>query len=241
MIFDSPTPHLVLDDVAFAWPGGVRLERVRMTVQRGDFCLLTGPSGTGKSTLLRLLTRLETPDAGRLFYDGKPLESLDPTRLRRSMALVAQEPYMGGGSVREALLLPYGFAANADLPRPEEAALREQLDRLHLADVRLEATAESLSLGQRQRVALARQLLLQPAMLLLDEPTSALDAESRRLVEHSLEAAHADGVTVIMITHTDYRPACAHRVFVLQHGELVEQDAPDASARTGNATMEAHA
>lgn len=221
--------HLQLEDVSFRWPGGRGFDGIHMNVEQGEFVLLTGPSGEGKSTLLRLLVRFEEPQRGRILYQGTLLREWMPEHLRRGMALVQQTPVMGGVTVRDALCLPFTFAANVGLPSPSDMILRERLEAVQLGDMALTAAADSLSLGQKQRVALARALLLNPATLLLDEPTSALDAQSRKAVEAQVEAANAAGATIIMITHTEYRPPCAARKFILRGGQLHEEAQNDHS------------
>lgn len=233
--------HIVLEDITFHWPvaagadaaSSAGFSRISCTLGRGEFAVLSGPSGQGKSTLLRLLVRFEEPQAGRIVLAGQDIRELPPAQLRRRVALVQQSPVMGAPSVREALLLPFTFGHNADRPCPDAVALRAGLDAVRLEAVSLDADAASLSLGQKQRVALARTMLLQPEILLLDEPTSALDAESRQAVEAEVEAVNAAGTTVIMITHTDYRPACAVREWHLRDGRLTEATPAPALHREG--------
>lgn len=218
--------HIVFEDVSFHWPQsdgtGAGFSGVCCAVQRGEFAVLTGPSGQGKSTLLRLLVRFEEVQQGRICLAGQDVRDYAPELLRRRVGLVQQSPVMGAPSVRTALLLPFTFGHNADMPHPDDVQLRTSLDAVRLEGVSLDAESESLSLGQKQRVALARTLLLQPEVLLLDEPTSALDIESRQAVEAEVEAVHRNGTTVIMVTHTDYRPACAVREWHLRDGCLSE-------------------
>ncbi len=215
-------PHLLLEGVSFAWPEGVALRNVHAVIERGGFYLLSGPSGSGKSTLLRLIVRLETPHQGRIVLNGTDIQQITPTLLRRQVALVSQEPRMGAVTVQDALLLPFTFAINADLVQPDEAAMREVLDLVHLEHVGLKMTADTLSLGVRQRVALARTLLLKPSVWLLDEPTSALDQENKQLVEQVIENANSHGITIVMITHTGYTPARPHTVWKLSDGCIEE-------------------
>lgn len=194
----------------------------------GDFLLLSGPSGAGKSSFLRLLVRFEAPSSGAISYNGLDICLIPPIVLRRSIALLPQSPIMGGQTLRQALLLPFCFRANSSEgnPLPDDASLSALLHKLELGNQSLDTVATDLSLGQQQRVALARILLLSPHVLLVDEPTSALDAESRRCVEHCLEELNASGTTIMMITHTDYRPPHSPRPvrrLVLDKGLLHEQ------------------
>lgn len=192
----------------FAWPDGtVCLSGVELSIRGGEFVLLKGPSGGGKSTLLRVLSRLERPDSGTFDYMGASVGAVAPERYRREVCLIQQTPTVVAGDVKTNLLLPFSFAANHDLAPPDDAALRQGLDSLLLSDVPLDRAAKSLSVGQRQRLCLLRAMLLSPRALLLDEPTSALDPESRRVVEDTAERLCKDeGVTVILVSHNDYEP-----------------------------------
>jgi len=198
-----------LDSLDFAWPDGTAcLTGIDLDVESGDFVLLKGPSGGGKSTLLRILARLERPTGGSLEYMGAPAGAVSPERYRREVCLIQQTPQVVAASVRENLLLPFTFRANQDMARPDDAALRRELDGLLLSGVSLDAGAKTLSVGQRQRLCLVRAMLLSPRVLLLDEPTSALDPESRGLVEAEAERLCSEkGITVIWVSHNDYVPA----------------------------------
>jgi len=200
--------HLALERVRFAHPGGrTVLEDADFTAERGSFTVLRGPSGAGKSTLLRLLCRLEEPQAGRVLLDGADIRAMAPAALRRRVAYLQQTPVVVAGSVRDNLLLPFSFKANAGLPRPDDARLRQGLAGLSAADVPLEQEAATLSVGQRQRLCLARALLTGPEALLLDEPTSALDPDSAAAVLAAAEDICLDrGVSVVLVSHTEFTP-----------------------------------
>lgn len=199
---------LELAGVDFGYPGGAKcLSEVTLAVGAGEFVLVRGPSGGGKSTLLRLLARLESPACGTVRYRGQDVSTLPAPEYRRAVCLIQQTPTVVSGTVRENLLLPYGFQANRELAPPGDDALRTGLDGLLLAGIGLDASAKGLSVGQRQRLCLLRAMLLSPRVLLMDEPTSALDPESRTVVEDAAEGACREaGVTVVMVCHGDYQP-----------------------------------
>ncbi|MFK4763847.1 ATP-binding cassette domain-containing protein [Desulfobaculum sp. SPO524] len=201
-------PVFSFESVTFTHPGnGPCLSGASLDIPRGAFVLVGGPSGSGKSTMLRLMNRLLEPEAGRILYRGKPLDSYAPPRLRREVATVGQVPALVPGTVRENLLLPFSFKVNTELYPPRDEELEGWLSRMLLDGVRLEAKVSGLSVGQRQRLCLIRTMLLGPRVILMDEPTSALDPESREVVERTAEDLCADGrVTVIMVTHLDVAP-----------------------------------
>lgn len=198
---------LRLHAVTFAYPDAHPvLENADLTIGAGEFLLVRGASGTGKSTLLRLLCRLELPVSGHLSLDETPYEDIDPTMLRRRVAHVQQTPTLIQGAVRDNLLLPYRLEANADLPVPDEAAMRAAMDDFLLESVHLGHNAAELSVGQAQRVCLLRTLLLSPEVLLMDEPTSALDPDSARVVLDAARKQHDRGTTVVLVSHSETVP-----------------------------------
>ena len=157
---------------------------------------VVGPSGVGKSTLLRLLNRLADPDRGVVRFHGRDLCGLDVLELRRQVALVAQLPALMDGTVAEAVALGVRLAGRPPVD------VEELLSLAGLAAEFTERAAGRLSVGEQQRVMLARALALGPQVLLLDEPTSALDADARSAVEQTLlDLRRRLGVSIVVVTH----------------------------------------
>lgn len=169
--------------------GGVSIVRgASLEVAAGERVALLGPSGAGKTALLRGVAALETDWSGRLSWDGETLAAMGPRRWRRRVVLVAQRPAMFPGTVADNV----AFAARYHGLRPEVA------NWLDLLDLPADRAADALSEGEKQRVALARALAVQPAVLLLDEPTSALDPARVERVEHLLAEVEA---ALVLVTH----------------------------------------
>lgn len=146
---------------------------------------MVGPSGSGKTTLLRLLNRLDDPDGGQVLVDGRDVRDYDVLELRRRVQLVGQVPVPFAGSV----------AGNIG------PGWEEQLERVGLAPALAGRPADVLSVGEAQRMCLARALARQPDCLVLDEPTSALDTESKAGIERLVRSLADGGLTVVMVTH----------------------------------------
>jgi putative ABC transport system ATP-binding protein len=224
-------PLIGLRDVAFGYGGDDVLRGVTAEVRRGDFIVVRGPSGGGKSTLLRLLARLEVPRSGALFCDGAPYDDIPATVLRRRIAYLQQLPVILPGSVRENLLLSCRFA-QPPTPTPGDVELRAQLERARLGSVDLEAPAEALSVGQKQRLAFIRLLLMRPEAMLLDEPVASLDLESAAILHAWMAELHArSDVTLLLVSHaqTDDLPPGARR-WLVDRGTVTEEVADRSAA-----------
>ena len=168
---------------------------------------IIGPSGAGKTTLLRLLNRLDDPDAGAVRLDGADVRTYDVLALRRRVQYVGQVPVTFPGTVADNLCA--AGAAEAD-----HGAL---LERVGLPGEVLRREADRLSVGEAQRLCLARSLAVGPEVLVLDEPTSALDSRSKAGVEALVAALAADGLTVVMVSHDQRQTeALADHVIELQ-------------------------
>jgi len=162
--------------------------------------IIIGPSGVGKSTLLRLINRMDEPSSGLILYAGKDIKDIPILELRRKIGMVFQVPIVFEGSVRDNLTLPYHLKISKSLPGDGE--LEDCLRLSGLAANVLSRQAARLSVGEKQRLNIARALVCSPEVLLLDEPTSALDPESARSLISSVRSLNRDmGITVIMVTH----------------------------------------
>jgi ABC-type methionine transport system ATPase subunit len=174
---------------------------------------VVGPSGAGKSTLLRAINRLIEPTAGEVYLDGEPTSGIDPLDLRRRVGMVFQIPALFGATVEEATLYGARLAGReADAGRLLEMA---GLDASFAGKDPL-----TLSVGEQQRVSIARALALGPEALLMDEPTSALDEAARRRVEELIRDLNASlGLTIVVVSHDlDQVSRVAHRVVALAGG-----------------------
>jgi putative ABC transport system ATP-binding protein len=188
-------------------------------VMPGELLGVVGASGSGKSSLLRLLNRLDEPTAGTVFLDGEDYRQLPPRELRRRVGMVTQRPYLFPGDV--ASNLRFGPAQRGESVSDNEIA--SLLERVGLPGFASQ-NVSVLSGGEQQRVSLARTLANQPEVLLLDEPTSALDESSKLGVEElvvSLVSGH--GLTCVMVTHDrDQARRMCRRVILLEAGRLVQ-------------------
>jgi subfamily B ATP-binding cassette protein MsbA len=221
---DRARGDLVFDDVSVTIDGVDRpvLDRISLQVRAGESLALVGPSGAGKTTLMRLVPRLIEPTHGRILLDGVPLRDWSLHSLREQIAYVGQD----------VVLLNDSIGANVSFGAPlDEARAWAALDAAALGDfVRglpdgLDATVghngSQLSGGQRQRLSIARALYRDAPILILDEATSALDAESERLVQQAIDRL-MQGRTTIVIAHRLATIAHCHRIAVLDQGRLVE-------------------
>jgi ABC-type multidrug transport system fused ATPase/permease subunit len=199
------------------------LDHFSLSARPGEVVAIVGPSGSGKSTIADLLLRLLDPDGGEIRLDGVSLRALKLDDLRRRVALVDQEPCMLHASIAENIRYAQPDATDAQLKTAARlAALDRFIDALPDGyDTIVGERGLALSAGERQRIALARAFLVDPAVLVLDEPTAALDAVTERQVVEGYEAVMR-GRTTIVITHRLDVAARADRTIVLG-GERVAE------------------
>lgn len=194
----------------------------------GQVVALVGPSGGGKSTVVKLIEYFYNLTSGRILLGGRDLRELDPSWFRKHISLVNQEPVLFACSIKDNICYGKEDATQLEI---EEAAKQANAHDFITAfeegyDTMVGERGVRLSGGQKQRIAIARALLLNPDILLLDEATSALDAESEHLVKEAIDRA-MKGRTVIVIAHRLSTVRNASKVIVIEKGSLVEQGTHD--------------
>ena len=208
------------DQVSFRRGETLVLDSLTFAVEEGATCV-AGPSGAGKSTLLRLLNRLADPGRGTVRYRNRDVREYDVLALRREVGLVPQLPALLDGSVA----MNVGFGARL-AGRP--ADVRGALNLAGLDDSFADRAARRLSVGEQQRVMLARALVLEPRVLLLDEPTAALDERSKSAVERTLLDLRARlSLSFVFVTHElAQAERLADRTLWLEGGQIMAASAP---------------
>jgi putative ABC transport system ATP-binding protein len=190
------------------------LKGIDADVPEDNITAVVGPSGAGKSTLLRAINRLIEPTAGEVYLDGEPTSAMNPLELRRRVGMVFQLPALFGATVEEATLYGARLAgrSNTDAGRLLEMA--------GLGTTFKDKAPQSLSVGEQQRVSIARALALEPEALLMDEPTSALDEAARRRIEDLVRELNASlGLTIVLVSHDlDQVGRVADRIVLLAGG-----------------------
>jgi ATP-binding cassette subfamily B protein len=214
---------LRFEGVSFTFEGGERpaLMDVDLSVGAGERIAVVGATGSGKTALVTLLTRLYDPTEGRITLDGHDLRDLTVTSLRRQVGFAFEEPSLFSASVRENLLMGRPDATEAELLAALEVAQAGfALDLPWGLDTRIGEQGLSLSGGQRQRLALARAIIGRPRVLVLDDPLSAVDVHTEALVQDALRP-WLDGCTVFVVVHRPSTVALADRSVLLEAGRVV--------------------
>ncbi|HUQ40105.1 MAG TPA: ABC transporter ATP-binding protein [Acidimicrobiales bacterium] len=239
-VFDRPdarpmaesTGRLRLEDVSFRYPGEVDpegrphpdgpwiLRNVDLDIAPGETLALVGMTGSGKTTLVSLASRLYDVTTGRVTLDGVDVRDITLASLRRQVSMAFEEPILFSASARENLLLGYPDATDDDIARALDTAQAGFVHDLPWGlDTRVGEQGLSLSGGQRQRLALARAIIGRPRVLVLDDPLSALDVHTEALVESALRRV-LDGVTALLVVHRPSTLALADRVALLDGGTI---------------------
>jgi putative ABC transport system ATP-binding protein len=227
---DGPAPVLDVREVSKTYGVGETevhaLREVTLTVRPGEYVAVMGASGSGKSTLMNVLGCLDVPTTGHYLLDGMdvarfPDESLALVRNRKIGFVFQSFNLIPRMTAQANVELPLAYARVS--PRERRARATAALELVGLAD-RAHHGPQQLSGGQQQRVAFARALVMTPSLLLADEPTGNLDSESTDEILALLDQLHAQGRTVVVITHEDHVVAHAHRRIELRDGRVIADE-----------------
>ena len=213
------------------------LRGVNFTIQGGEKVGICGRTGSGKSTLFLALFRLIEADAGRILVDGQDIARVGLARLRRSLAMIPQEPFLFAGTVR-LNVDPFGEASDHDVWRALEAVeLKGAVNELKGGlDARVDESGSNFSQGQQQLFCMARALLRNAPLLCMDEATASVDMETDDLIQRTVRTAFAD-CTVITIAHRLNTIMDSSRVLMMSGGEVAEMDKPSVLLERPNSSF----
>jgi ATP-binding cassette, subfamily B, bacterial len=217
------------ENVSFGYGEGLTaLNQVSLHARPGETVALVGATGAGKSTLVNLLTRFYELTSGEIYIDGKPIREYGLRTLREAIGVVTQESFLFNGSIRENLLMGKPEANDAELWRAVEAAnARGFIDRLpNGLESLVGERGVKLSVGEKQRLSIARALLKDPPILILDEATASVDTATERLIQGALENLMSNR-TSIVIAHRLSTIVNADQILVLDHGRIIERGKHD--------------
>ncbi|MBF0198291.1 MAG: ATP-binding cassette domain-containing protein [Planctomycetes bacterium] len=210
-------PELSLRDVSVSIKGKSILQGINLNLEKGEHMALTGPSGSGKSSLLKVVMGVLPVSSGHVEIEGQALSSKTVFALRQKIAYIDQSSAMGAESVEDALMLPYTFKAMQD-KEPNREELLHYLDLLAFDKKILHEKCSVLSGGQQQRLSLIRALLLKRPLILADEVTASLDAENKERVMDLLQNCQA---SILSISHDKEWIERCPKTLVLNSGEIV--------------------
>ena len=216
--------HIELKSINFSYEKNKPiLKDVSLVVEPGEVIALVGPTGAGKSTIAKLISRFYDPDEGELLVDGYDLRDVQIESLRKQIAVVPQEPFLFNGSIKENVIFARPFANEKDIEEACDAVgLTGLISRLpNGIDSAIHERGASLSAGERQLLALARAFLCQPRLLILDEATSNLDLLSESSIERALDNL-LEGRTSIIVAHRIATAMKADRIAVVDDGSIIE-------------------
>jgi ATP-binding cassette subfamily B protein len=211
-------------NVSFGYvPGEEVLSNISFEMKAGEKIAIVGPTGTGKTTLLNLLTRFYEPSSGRILINGTGIKEISPSFLRSKMAIVMQDSFLFSGTVRENIARGKSGITDREIDRIMDLSnCREIIDRLPQGlDTVLSEGGKSISSGERQLISIARAFARDPEIIMLDEATSYVDSETERQIETALNNL-MEGRTSIIIAHRLMTAQRADRVIVLNKGRLIE-------------------
>lgn len=192
------------------------LENINIGIEAGDFLTLSGPSGSGKSTLLKVIASLITASKGNLLFEEKDQKEYILADYRKQVSYCFQQPQLFGETVRDNVAFPFMIRQK----NFDEKRAREGLEKVKLPADFLDKSVQDLSGGEKQRVALLRNLMILPKVLLLDEVTTGLDLKNRKIIHRLIDELHQQGLTIIQVTHDEAEISSADRLIYIEKGEL---------------------
>ncbi|MGO1356336.1 MAG: ABC transporter ATP-binding protein [Alkalibacterium gilvum] len=208
---------LEINDVSFNVGGNTILSHLDFSVNKGEHITVTGPSGGGKSTLLKVIASMLTQTEGSIIYKGKNIQEINPIEYRKKVAYLFQNPALFDSTVKDNLAFPSSIRDD----KFDEAKSIQLLERVSLDKSYLSKQVKELSGGEKQRIALIRNILYKPDILLLDEVTSSLDMENKNILHDIIgELNDKDKITILSVSHDEEEIKRANRVIRIIDGKV---------------------
>jgi len=193
------------------------LKQINLDINKGQYLTVVGPSGSGKSTLMRILASMISATSGEVIFDGKSIETYEPTAYRQRVSYAFQQPTLFGKTVRDNLMFPFEVRKQEF----DEKKVNDYLEMVNLDASYIDKSVNDVSGGEKQRIALLRNLLFPPEVLITDEVTAGLDADNKTIVHKMLNKFNQDGLTILRVTHDESEIDAAADKIQIRNGEIV--------------------
>ncbi|WP_334331776.1 ABC transporter ATP-binding protein [Companilactobacillus sp. HBUAS59544] len=190
------------------------LKHINLDIEKGKYITVIGPSGSGKSTLMRILASMISETSGEVLFNGRKIETYEPTKYRQRVSYAFQQPTLFGKTVRENLNFPFEVR-NQEF---DEAKVKEYLQMVNLDESYVDKSVNDVSGGEKQRIALIRNLIFPPEVLITDEVTAGLDVENKTIVHEMLQRFNQQGVTILRVTHDESEIEASHDTITIKDG-----------------------
>ena len=212
---------LSLKNIKYSFENTEILNGINLDIEKGDCISIIGTSGSGKSTLLKLCSDLISPTSGEILFYDKDYKNYEPIDLRKQISYCVQIPYLFGDNVYDNLSYPFKIRKQP----VDKNKIISFLERLNLDESYLDKDINSLSGGEKQRVALIRNLIYKPEILLLDEVTSGLDSQNANVVTESVKEMNEEGITVLWITHNlEQSKSIFNKRIQIEEGKIIKEE-----------------
>lgn len=193
------------------------LKHITLDIEKGKYLTVVGPSGSGKSTLMRILASMISPSSGEVLFSGKNINSFEPTEYRQEVSYAFQQPTLFGKTVRENLEFPFEVRKQEF----DEEKVLSYLEMVNLNQTYIDKSVNDVSGGEKQRIALLRNLIFPPQVLITDEVTAGLDVENKAIVHDMLKQFNQRGLTILRVTHDESEISAATDLITIKNGEIV--------------------
>jgi len=193
------------------------LNNINLDIEKGKYLTVIGPSGSGKSTFMRILASMISATSGEVLFNGKPISGIEPTEYRRKVSYAFQQPTLFGKTIKDNLAFPFEVR-NQEF---DEEKVISYLKMVNLDETYIDKSVNDVSGGEKQRIAMLRNLIFPPEVLITDEVTTGLDTENKKIVHKMLEEFNKRGVTILRVTHDESEIEDSVDKISIKNGEII--------------------